>query len=205
MQVDLVDRTGIERAPDLVHRVRALSYFKRHVALGIGEIARHHGLVARFDERLAPRVFVAWTEALMAQKAYAEVDRRDYITFGAGILLRRLLEANPIRVARSAPLSDDAIAMIWPEGALATAYCVSVLDAVLAQEGFDGVRLSPTVDDPTIWQSFRENTAEDPRLAIPYFDLFVGNEPNWVQPTWARARPQQQRALDALHRPRLLM
>lgn len=205
MHVDLVDRTGIERAPDLVHRVRALSFFKRHVTLGISEIARRHGLLARFDERLAPRVFVAWTEALMAQKAYAEIDRRDYITFGAGILLRRLLETNAIRVAQLRGPNDDAPVTIWAEGALATAYCVSVLDAVLAQEGFDGVQLSTAVDDPAIWQSFRENTTEDSRLAIPYFDLFIGNEPNWVQPTWARARPAQALALDALHRPRLLM
>lgn len=205
MHVDLVDRTGIERAPDLVHRVRALSYFKRHMTLGIGEIARHHGIVARFDERIAARIFLAWTDALMAQKAYAEIDRRDYITFGAGILLRRLLEANPIRVVRSNAVNTDPRVAIWPEGALATAYCVSVLDAVLAQEGFDGVHLSHDVDDPGIWHSFRENVAEDPRLAIPYFDLFIGNEPNWIQPTWARARPAQARALDALHRPRLLM
>ncbi len=205
MHVDLVNRTGIEHAPDLVHRVRALSYFKRHVTLGISEIAPRHGLLARFDDRLAPRIFVLWTEALTAQKVYAEVDRRDYIAFGAGILLRHLLEANPIRVARI-PASDNEVSeTIWPEGALATAYCVSVLDAVLAQEGFDGVRLSPTVDNPAIWQSFRENVAEDPRLAIPYFDLFIGNEPNWIQPTWARARPAQERTLDQLQRPRLLM
>jgi hypothetical protein len=205
MHVDLVNRTGIERAPDLVHRVRALSYFKRHVTLGIGEIARRHGFLARFDDRLAPRIFVFWTEALMAQKAYSEVDRRDYIIFGAGILLHRLLEAKAIRVAQLPGANDDALATIWPEGALATAYCVSVLDAVLAQEGFDGVCLSPAVDDPAIWQSFHENAAEDPRLAIPYFDLFIGNEPNWIQPTWARARPAQARALDTMHRPRLLM
>lgn len=204
MHVDLVDRTSIERAPDLVHRVRALSYFKRHVTLGIAEIARHRGFVARFDDRLAARVFVAWTEALVAQKAYAEIDRRDYIAFGAGILLRCLLEARPIRVAQVPAHSADHH-VIWPEGALATAYCVSVLDAVLAQEGFDGVHLSPAVDDPATWESFQENVLEDPRLAIPYFDHFIGNEPNWIQPTWARARPAQARALDALNRPRLLM
>jgi hypothetical protein len=205
MHVDLVNRTGIEQAPDLVHRVRALSYFKRHVTLGVAEIARHHGLVARFDDSLAAKVFVRWIEALVAQKAYSEIDRRDYIAFGAGMLLRTLIELQPIHVSLQRPRKEDESAGPWPAGILATAYCVSVLDAVLAQEGFDSVRLTPAAEDAAIWQSFRENVTEDPRLAIPYFDLFIGNEPNWIQPTWARARFAQQSAADRLHRPRLLM
>lgn len=204
MHVELVDRTGVERAPDLVHRVRALSYFKRHVALGIAGIARHHGLTARFDERLATRVFLSWIDALVCQKAQADVDRRDYIVFSAGMLLKTLVELRPIRVP-SLPAKHDDPAHLWPEGALATAYCVSVLDAVLTQEGFGGVTVSPIADDPATWQSFRENVSEDPRLAIPFFDLFIGNEPNWVQPTWARARAAQIAAARFPEPPRFLM
>ena len=196
--VDLVHRVDVEKAPDLVHRVRGLSFFKRHVAHGVASIGWREGLPARFDDGVGARIFLAWIDAVMVQKVYADINRRDYIVFGAGILLKTLLETRSIQLL-SAPVAlrasgrPNAIAAVWPEGFLATAYCLSVLDAVLEQEGFETITLGPAADSVAVWQSFRENVGADPRLAIPYLDLFIGNEPNWGEPTWARNRPAQMR------------
>jgi hypothetical protein len=189
----LVHRVDLETAPDLVHRVRGLGFFKRHVAHGVAAIGRREGLPARFDEQVAPRVFLAWIDSLLAQRAYAHVDRRDYIVFGAGMLLKTLIETGPIRLlsAPDARALKVPLASVWPEAFLATSYCLSVLDAVLEQEGLETFDLSQAAQDLNVWQSFRENVLADPSLAIPYLDLFIGNEPNWTQPTWARARSAQ--------------
>jgi hypothetical protein len=178
-RTDLVLCAGVEKAPDLV--------FKRHLAQGIASISRREGLPARFDEAVASRVFLNWIDALMAQKVYSDVNRRDYIMFGAGILLKTLIEERSIRLMlTSRPTSAGAsLATIWPDGYLATSYCLSVLDAVLEQEQLPGFTLNPAAETLSIWESFRENVSEDPRLAIAYLDLFIGNEPNWTQPTWA--------------------
>ncbi len=196
--IALVQRVEVERAPDLVHRVRGLSFFKRHVAHGIASIGRREGLPARLDDDAAPRVFLSWIDALMAQKAYADVDRRDYITFGAGILLKTLVEKHHIRLMQApgeigSGAGISPITAAWPEGFVAMSYCLSVLDAVFEQEGLETFALHPVVGSVAIWQSFRENVSADPRLAIPYLDLFIGNEPNWSEPTWARNRPAQRR------------
>ncbi|SHO67360.1 hypothetical protein SAMN02745172_04037 [Pseudoxanthobacter soli DSM 19599] len=87
------------------------------------------------------------------------------------------------------PAAIGDIAAFWPEGFSTTAYCVAVLEAVLRQEAARPVVVGDTVDDLRTWWSFRENAAEDPRAAIGYFDLFVGNEPNWEAPANAGARP----------------
>ncbi len=189
----LIYRPEVDKSPDLMHRVRGLSFFKRHLAHGIASIGRREGLAARFEDASAAPVFLNWIDAVFAQKAYAYVDRRDYIIFGAGILLKTLLEEQPIRLLGATSANDSAnpIAMIWPQGFLATSYCLSLLDAVLDQEGFETFSLASAAGDTGVWKSFRENVTEDPRLAIPYLDLFIGNEPNWQTPTWARSRPAQ--------------
>jgi hypothetical protein len=204
-RTDLVLCAGVEKAPDLVHRVRGLNFFKRHLAQGIASISRREGLPARFDEAVASRVFLNWIDALMAQKVYSDVNRRDYIMFGAGILLKTLIEERSIRLMlTSRPTSAGAsLATIWPDGYLATSYCLSVLDAVLEQEQLPGFTLNPAAETLSIWESFRENVSEDPRLAIAYLDLFIGNEPNWTQPTWARSRAGQRTTDHADYRRRL--
>jgi hypothetical protein len=195
IEAGLLRRVEVETAPDLVHQVRGLSFFKRHLAHGVASIGRREGLAAQIDERATPKVFLAWIDGLMAQRAYASIERRDYIIFGAGILLKTLIEEPPIRLTATSGMTERAVANpladVWPEGFLATSYCLSVLDAVLHQEGLATFVLAPEAHDIGVWQSFRENMSDDPRLAIPFLDVFVGNEPNWSEPTWARNRPAQ--------------
>ena len=48
--------------------------------------------------------------------------------------------------------------------------------------------MAGVADDPGFWNSFRENTHEDPETAVGFFDLVCGREPNWAAPgvLWLR-------------------
>lgn len=182
----------VERSPDLVHRVRGLRYFSRHLAEGVSAIAGRQGIAATVDRIETARVFIDWVEDLTAQKSWAAVDRRDYTIFGAGLLMSRLVASPAIRVPESRPAAQALVNPLldtWPKGYLATAYCTTVLDAVLRQENLAPIELHPAAGDERVWSSFRENCDEDPHRAIAFLDLFVGNEPNWTLPTLAAGRP----------------
>lgn len=203
--MDLTRLPEVTRRPDLVHRVRGLRFFSDHLAQGLSGIARGSGLAAMLDRRRTTRLFLDWTGEMRAQSDCALCDRRDYIVFAAGLLLRRLVEDRPMEVLRlpNAPAGragapgEAAVAAVWPEGFLAAAYCVAVLDEVLRQEGLRPVGLIPSAGEPRLWLSFRENMSEDSWNAVAFLDLLVGNEPNWTMPQVAAERPALRRAAQA--------
>ena len=54
--------------------------------------------------------------------------------------------------------------------------------------------VSPNMEDVRTWWSFKENVEiEDPNLAIGFFDLFAGVEPNWTLPAFFSARKSPRR------------
>lgn len=194
----------LTQTPDLAHRLRRLSFFDGHFRRHMDSLAERSGLVIAVDPVLLTRAFLAWGENFTRQRAAAALDRRDYIVFTAGMLLIRLLEAEPVAVTRraaaTAPPAEEVqeIIAFWPEGFLYTEYCLNVLQAVLQQE-FAGematrLEVASLADDLRVWWSFRENVAEELASAIGFFDLFVGSEPNWQFPTVAAQRPAMLRA-----------
>jgi hypothetical protein len=189
--IDFFHPADVRKVRDLVHRVRGLRFFIRHVTDGIVAIAASDGIVASVDRRRLAAAFVAWVDRMTSQKAASERDRRDYCIFSAALLLENLLESDAIVVQ---PLDGAAaerlheVIRFWPEGYLAVAYCLTALDFVLAQEGFPLCHVRPSKADLSTWWSFRENFLEAPSAAIPFFDLLIGNRPNWIFPTIADER-----------------
>lgn len=202
--MDLSYVRQLAQTPDLAHRLRRLSFFDGHFRRHLDSLAARSGLAITVDPVRLTRAFLAWGEDFMRQRAAASLDRRDYIVFTAGMLLIRLLEAEPVtvthRAAATAPAAGEVqeIIAFWPEGFLYTEYCLNVLQAVLRQEFAgalpDAVQVTALADDLRVWWSLRENVAEDPGSAIGFFDLFVGSEPNWQFPLVAMQRPAMQRA-----------
>jgi hypothetical protein len=192
--IEIVHPGGVRDVPDLVHRVRGLRFFVRHLSDGITEIARREGFRASVDQRRVAAVFVDWVGAITAQKAASRRNRRDYIVFSAGLLIERLLSSGaivaeiPAEARRTGAGAIDPAARHWPEGFLAVSYCLKVLDIVLEQEGLERRRVQEISDDMSTWWSFRENFLEDATTTIPFFDLMVGNRPNWEVPTVAAER-----------------
>ena len=185
------------QADDLAHRLRRLHFFNDHFRNNMEALAARLGLAISIDGVRLTETFLAWGEDFTRQRNAAAIDRRDYMIFTAGTLLKHLLEVKPMAVetaaAQEAPVAPPAevraIIAFWPEGFLYTSYCVSVLQAVMSQETKQALPLSEIAQDLRNWWSFRENVREDLWSAVGFFDLFVGNEPNWLTPSIAADRP----------------
>lgn len=203
MDLELLNQA--EGVADIRHRVRQLRWFKTTFKQHARLIAGRYGVSFEIDDGRLTEAFLNWAEAFSQNLAYSDLDRRDFITFAAGLLVRELLRVAPASVApasaaASAPGGDAgdqtaSIARSWPEGFLYTNYCLCVLHIVLEQEG---VRLTlPTLaDDLRTWWSYRENVGDDASLAIPFFDLLTGNEPNWYFPASVVSRRAVRRAIE---------
>ena len=67
--------------------------------------------------------------------------------------------------------------------------CLNIRAAVFEQDFDVEKHVSPNMEDLRTWWSFKENVeTEDPNLAIGFFDLFAGVEPNWTMPASYFAR-----------------
>lgn len=202
--MDLGMTSEITAVPDLRHRVRQLRWFKTSFRHDASLISDRYGFDFAIDDGRLTEAFLNWAEAFSATKDFARLDRRDFVTFAAGLLLRELIRTRPVTVTvrANAPgttaLAPDnwRIAQAWPDGFLYTNYCLCILAAVLEQEGAP-LTLPALVDDLRTWMSYRENAGEDPSLAVAFLDLFTGGEPNWYVPDAVLSRTAMQRAVRA--------
>ena len=123
------------------------------------------------------------------------MNRHDYVIYAAGLMLRELIVAAPLKATqgcstcRHFPETSIIALARWPEGYAYTSFCLSVAAAILKEMGDEEPEPAQVADDPGFWNSFRENTLEDPETAIGFFDLVCGEEPNWTAPAvpWLRS------------------
>ncbi|MBK0329206.1 hypothetical protein I5535_18165 [Rhodobacteraceae bacterium F11138] len=140
------------------------------------------------DSAALAAVFAEWLHAFEAQKPVSADDKRAYVGFAAGLMLRTLITHKPARL-QSRPKGADQSnpAYFWPEGYLYVAFCLNVRGTVLESDFHHAQHNSPTVDETRTWWSFRENVEQDPSLAIAFLDLFAGDEPEWTMPELFRS------------------
>lgn len=167
---------------------RALQRFRWFTASFTTEIAAQSaatGMVFETSDQAMARVFLDWRRAFVAQNPQDPSERERFIGFAAGLMLRSMIRHAPI-VCPSAHGKNDLSAPqdFWPEGYAYVSYCLSMRAAILAEERGETALAAPERppewDDIRTWQSFRENVAQDPSLAIPFLDLFAGETPNWA-------------------------
>lgn len=203
--MDLALMSELGSVPDVRHRIRQLRWFKTSFRHDAKFIAERYGFKLTIDDHCLTEAFLNWAEAFSAQKEHARLDRRDFMVFAAGLLLRELLRLHPVSVEEekaprgSAPRLADKTAPLaeaWPEGFVYTNYCLCVLAAILEQEGAS-LTLPALADDVRTWLSYRENAGDDPSQAIAFLDLFTGNEPNWWMPDLVLSRAAMKRAMEA--------
>jgi hypothetical protein len=143
------------------------------------------------DEALA-RAFGEWRRCFDELRAQVQTERRDLLIFAGGLMLRELFQHRPIQIRdrgvevlhKTFPEAMTA----WPEGYAYASYCLSVVDAIIEQEGLTALKPAPDAEQRQFWASFRENVQEDSRTAIGFFDLLCGVTPNWELPL-QRAAP----------------
>jgi hypothetical protein len=194
--MDLRFTNQLAVSQDVRHQVRHLGWFRRSFKRCVDVAAKDWGIdFTVHDERLA-KSFLDWVNAFAEQRKYAELSRKDFANFGAGLLLKELIQNKVCTASDTSALNlpPEASARVveiikfWPEGFLYTSFCLSVLNAVMLQDFGSAVELKPMAEDLRVWWSFRENATEDASLAVAFLDAFIGNEPNWMQPNFALAR-----------------
>jgi hypothetical protein len=186
----------ITEISDLRHRVRRLNWFRQSFRREAEALGRRYSFRFAISERALGEAFFNWAKAFERERVASGRNRRDFAVFAGGLMLRELLRSQPAKSVEKGQFDrlvpPDPMAKIcefWPEGFLYTTYCLTLVRAVLEQD-FD-VRSSdnPQLHDIRTWESFRENFREDPALAVSFFDVFMGVEPNWAFPEWFLSRP----------------
>jgi hypothetical protein len=185
-------KTEVLQVEDLSHEARRFRTivwsFQRNLEL----LFKDTGLSANVDPTALAAAFSNWRQAFDKSKYLADVDRHDFVIFAAGLMLRELIAAKPLKAEAeglpSLPGHIDHRLARWPEGYAYTSFCLSVAAAILKELGDKEPEASRIADDPKFWDSFRENALEDPNAAIGFFDLVCGQEPNWMAPAvpWLR-------------------
>ena len=188
-------KSEVLKVDDLAHEARRfrtiLWSFERNLDL----LFKGTGLAAHVDHEALATAFSRWRQAFDESKHFADADRHDFVIYAAGLMLKELVAAAPIRAYPEdggtlprLPAAIDHRLARWPEGYAYTSFCLSVAGAVLAEMGDAQPEASKAADDPRFWDSFRENTLESPAAAIAFFDVVCGQQPNWDAPDvpWMR-------------------
>jgi hypothetical protein len=188
-------KTEILNVDDLAHEARRfrtiLWSFERNMEL----LFKGTGLTVEVDHAALAEAFSRWRMAFDNSKYLASADRRDFVIYAAGLMLKELIAAGPLkslaglqRELAALPGEIDHRLKRWPEGYAYTSFCLSVAAAILKEMGDEEPVSGPKADDPKFWDSFRENTLESPAMAVAFFDLVCGQEPNWEAPDvpWLR-------------------
>lgn len=163
--------------------VRRLRWFRASFRSQTEVITENTGYGFEILEDRLTAAFISWLRKVEAQRPADTADRPAYFDFAAGLMLRELLSDPPLRVThRPAAPDKDAPETIWPEGFVCTTFCLGVRAAVFAQEFDASTRIAPEFDEARTWWSFFENVGEDAARAAGFFQLFVGNEPDWLMP-----------------------
>lgn len=204
--MDLLFKNQMATVPDLRHRLRQLRWFRATLRKHATLITEMTGVRYDIDEKRLTEAFLNWIELVNQNKHYAAVDRKDFIIFTAGLVLKELIRLAPAK-AVTAPdkaLSPELenlreIIRFWPEGFLYTNYCICAIAAVQEQEFGISPDIDKSANDLRTWWSYRAESSEMPGFAIAFLDKFLGQEPNWVMPDFASARAAVQRALGTDH------
>jgi hypothetical protein len=188
-------QTELAESTDLNHEVRRFRMILKSFERNLELLFRDTNLAPDVDHAALATAFGKWRQSFDATKHLAALDRRDFTIYSAGLMLKELIAAAPLKTtprASSLPaINQDQAAHIlatWPEGYAYTSFCLSVAGAILREIGEDDPGPGKASDDPAFWATFKENVAENPAAAIAFFDLVCGREPNWDAPDvpWLR-------------------
>lgn len=188
-------KSEVLKVDDLAHEARRFRTILWSFEKNLELLFRDTGLAANVDHEALAEAFSRWRQAFDKTKHLADIDRQDFVIYAAGMMLKELLAAHPIKAIHETgdglPALPDTIdhrLQNWPEGYAYTSFCLSVAEAVLNEMGSPEPQESSVTEDPHFWDSFRENAAQDPATAIAFFDMVCGLEPNWEAPDvpWMR-------------------
>ncbi|MEM9223061.1 MAG: hypothetical protein AAGB11_11750 [Pseudomonadota bacterium] len=164
--------------------IRRLRWFITAFERQVDQTAIATGISFDVSQTALVQVFAEWIRAFDAQKPAADDDRRAYVGFAAGLMLRALMRRAPLTVLSFPPDADHADPRyFWPEGYVYTQFCLDGRGLVLKQDFDESQEVIAAYSDVEVWWSFKENAQEDTNLAIAYLEMFAGDEPHWSTPS----------------------
>ncbi len=185
----------VTEIPDLAHAARHYRTIVEIFEKNLENLFRNSRLAPEVNHQALALAFARWRKLFDDTKYLADIDRHDFVIFAAGLMLKELIAAHPLvthtkgSVSENQMVSDkDALLVRWPEGYAYTTFCLSVAGAILSEMGENSLAVAGGAQNPEFWDSFRENSIETPAIAIAFFDLICGQNPNWDMPDipWAR-------------------
>ena len=197
-------KSEVLKVEDLSHEARRFRTIMWSFQRNLELLFQGTGVSARVDHAALAEAFSRWRQAFDDAKHLADVNRHDFVIFAAGLMLKELIAAQPLKALPEAGASLPALPDTldhrlkrWPEGYAYTSFCLSVAGAILREMGDEEPVPAKAADDPSFWDSFRENALESPATAIAFFDLVCGENPNWDAPDvpWLRKALSVQRRL----------
>lgn len=167
-----------------VHRAaRRMRWFIDAFSQQVIELSAETGVEYEINSEKLRHVFLSWVKAFEAQKPHESGQKKNYVTFAAGIMLRELIKENPISVVRVPDKANKTNpAYFWPAGYVYVAFCLNVRSAVIAQDFDFETSVAPSFEKIGIWWSFKENAVDDINTSIGFFELFSGEDPKWNSP-----------------------
>lgn len=147
------------------------------------------GCTFEVDERKLASAFVCWLKSLEIQKPRNLAERQEFFDFVPSLVLRELIGDMPLKTLSTPErVEPGSAAEFWPEGYVCTMFCLAVHAKTTDEEFHTHNEVDQMVDDLRIWWSFRENAREDKSFAAGFFQLLLGQEPNWVMSSDFRSR-----------------
>jgi hypothetical protein len=188
-------KTEVLKVGDLSHEARRFRTILWSFEKNLELLFKGTGVSPKVDHEALAEAFSKWRQAFDQTKYLADINRHDFVIYAAGLMLKELVAAAPLKAVEAEvaglpalPDSIDHRLKRWPEGYAYTSFCLSVAGAILKEMGDDEPKPADIADDPGFWDSFRENTLETPAAAIAFFDIVCGKDPNWEAPDvpWLR-------------------
>ena len=195
--------TDAMKIDDLAHAARRFRTVLQMFETNLELLFKNSSLSTVVDHAALATAFSNWRQRFDATKYLADTNRHDFVIFAAGLMLKELVAAAPLKTQPRAAselavtIATDQILTRWPEGYAYTSFCLSVAGAILREMGETEPETGGPSDDPAFWDSFKENTLESPASAIAFFDMVCGQEPNWEAPDvpWMRKALKSKRLM----------
>jgi hypothetical protein len=168
---------------DFAHQARRFRVVLENFTLNVELLFAGSPLRPKVDPVALAAAFTRWHESFEQARQEDSADRQDLVVCAAGLMLKQLLQARPLRSLENAgtvQLGDAKTS--WPEGYVYTNFCVSMAKAVMEDLHMNKPVNQALADDPAFWNSFRENVAENTSTAAGFFDLLFDIKPNWDGP-----------------------
>lgn len=163
------------------------------------------GLQGTIDHPALAQAFANWRQVFDEWKYLADINRNDFIIYAAGLMLRELFDAKPLTVSRvgegerGQPGQEiDQRMLRWPEGYVYTSFCLAFAATIVGQYGCELPAAAEETGLARFWDTFRENTRENPSTAVAFFDFICGQQPNWDAPDVPYLRPGLKGVLEPL-------